>query len=45
MLFRYFGSYDVGVCFAVLLVNALSGWLDRLLPEKVHRKEAAVDDA
>lgn len=45
MLFRYFGSYDVGVCFAVLLVNALSGWLDRLLPEKAHRKEAAVDDA
>ena len=25
MMFRYFGSYDTGVCFAVLAVNALAG--------------------
>lgn len=41
MMFRYFGSYDVGVCFAVLAVNAISGYLDRLFAPKRHRKEAA----
>lgn len=34
MMFRYFGSYDTGVCFAVLAVNALSGPLDRLFAKK-----------
>lgn len=43
MMFRYYGSYDVGVCFAVLAVNALSGYLDRLFVPKRHRKEAAPD--
>lgn len=43
MMFRYYGSYDVGVCFAVLAVNALSGYLDRLFAPKRHRKEAAPD--
>ena len=40
MAFRYFGSYDIGVCFAILLVNALSGCLDRLFAPKAHKKEA-----
>lgn len=30
MMFRYFGTYDTGVCFAVLAVNALTEPLDRL---------------
>lgn len=30
MGFRYFGVYETGVCFALLTVNSLSGWLDRL---------------
>ncbi len=30
MMFRYFGTYDTGVCFAVLAANALTGYLDRL---------------
>ena len=29
MGFRYFGVYDTGVCFALLAVNSISGWLDR----------------
>ncbi len=29
MGFRYFGVYDTGVCFALLVVNSISGWLDR----------------
>lgn len=30
MMFRYFGTYDTGVCFAVLAVNALTEPLDSL---------------
>ena len=40
MAFRYFGSYDIAVCFAILLVNALSGCLDRWFAPKAHKKEA-----
>ncbi len=29
MGFRYFGVYETGVCFAILAVNSISGWLDR----------------
>ena len=29
MGFRYFGVYETGVCFAILVVNSISGWLDR----------------
>ncbi len=29
MGFRYFGVYETGVCFALLAVNSISGWLDR----------------
>ena len=39
MMFRYFGSYDTGVCFAVLAVNALAPSLDRLFSRKAHSKE------
>ena len=27
--FRYFGVYETGVCFALLAVNSISGWMDR----------------
>lgn len=30
MMFRYYGSYELGVCFALLLSNAFSGYLDRV---------------
>jgi len=29
MGFRYFGVYETGVCFALLTVNSISGWMDR----------------
>ena len=31
MAFRYYGVYETGMCFALLAVNSVSGWLDRLL--------------
>jgi len=40
MGFRYFGVYETGVCFAILAVNSISGWLDRTevhLYELLHR--------
>ncbi len=30
VMFRYFGNYDLGACFALLLVNAFSGFIDRV---------------
>lgn len=36
MGFRYFGVYETGVCFAILVVNSISGWLDR---SEVHLYE------
>ena len=29
MGFRYFGVYETGVCFALLVVNSISAWIDR----------------
>ena len=34
MLFRYYGSYEIGGCFALLLVNATEGYWDRLFDKK-----------
>ena len=43
MLFRYYGSYEIGGCFAILLVNATEGYWDRLFSgqknEKTSKKE------
>ena len=48
MGFRYFGVYETGVCFALLIVNSVSGWMDRtesrlyqLLNRRAARKEGA----
>lgn len=30
MAFRYYGAYELGVCFALIVVNAVSGFLDRM---------------
>ena len=37
MLFRYYGSYEIGGCFALLLVNATEGYWDRLFEEGTLR--------
>lgn len=36
MLFRYYGSYEIGGCFALLLVNATEGYWDRLFEKKTE---------
>ena len=48
MLFRYFGSFEIGGCFAILLVNATEGYWDRLFDseketeQKTEAKEKTV---
>ncbi len=42
MGFRYFGAYETGVCFALLVVNSISAWLDRTelrLYQLLHHKK------
>ena len=31
MLYRYFGAYEIGACFAILLVNATESFWDRMI--------------
>lgn len=31
MGFRYFGVYETGICFALLTVSSVSGWMDRII--------------
>lgn len=38
MMFRYYGTYETGVCFALLAVGAVSGWMDRAILRAIHRK-------
>lgn len=48
MGFRYFGIYETGVCFALLVVNSISGWLDRTeshLYTALHRQNAGKEGA
>ena len=40
MGFRYYGVYETGVCFAILIVNGLSGWLDRAV-DRLYRPRHA----
>lgn len=43
MLFRYFGSYEIGVCFALLFANTIEGFIDRCVEWRpvVEVKKAA----
>lgn len=38
MMFRYFGTFELGTCFAILLVNALSGFFDRAIVRGMVRR-------
>lgn len=38
MMFRYYGTYETGVCFALLAINSVSGWLDRAVTDLMERK-------
>jgi len=37
MIFRTYGVYEMGVCFAVLLLNPLSSYLDRRMNQRARR--------
>lgn len=39
-VFRYFGTYELGTCFAFLIVNAISGYFDRAIAARTARKGA-----
>lgn len=39
MMFRYFGTYELGTCFAFLLINALSGFFDRAIMRGLARRK------
>lgn len=42
MMFRYYGTFELGVCFAFLLVNAISGYFDRAIAAgQLSRREVA----
>ena len=48
MGFRYYGVYETGVCFALLTVNSISGWMDRTesrLYQLLHRPAAGKEGA
>ena len=48
MGFRYYGVYETGVCFALLTVNSISGWMDRTethLYALLHSRKNAGDTA
>ena len=40
MLLKYHGSRETGVAFALIIMNALSSWLDRAVMLLTARKEA-----
>lgn len=42
VMFRYFGTFELGVCFAFLLVNAVSGYFDRALEGRRLKKNKEV---
>ena len=45
MIFRYFGSFDIGTCFALLLVNTMDGYIDRLVSgEKIKVADIVVSE-
>ncbi len=48
MLFSYYGAFEIGICFAVIIVSALSGFFDKFSNIKLvkrwlrRRKEAVI---
>ena len=41
--FRYFGVYETGVCFALLVVNSVSAWIDRTEAKLYHLTHLQAD--
>jgi electron transport complex protein RnfD len=40
MWFRHVGVYEMGVCFAIILINPLAGYLDRMMARTVPTRRA-----
>lgn len=38
MMFRYYGTFETGVCFALLTINPISGWMNRAVVRLFSRK-------
>lgn len=38
-MFRYFGTYELGTCFAIILVNSISGFFDRAIANVTSGKK------
>ena len=43
MGFRYYGVYETGVCFALLVVNSVSAWIDRTEARLYHLTHLQAD--
>lgn len=43
MSFRYYGVYETGVCFALLVVNSVSAWIDRTEAKLYHLTHLQAD--
>ena len=43
MGFRYYGVYETGVCFALLVVNSVSAWIDRTETKLYHLTHLQAD--
>ena len=43
MGFRYYGVYETGVCFALLVVNSVSAWIDRTEAKLYHLTHLQAD--
>lgn len=41
MIFRTFGVYEMGVCFAILLINPIASYLDRIFSGKALKAKGA----
>ncbi len=39
MMYRYYGTYDTGVCFALLVMNTSSGYIDRIVSRLVTNRK------
>jgi len=45
MIFRYVGSFDIGTCFALLLVNTLDGYIERMVSgDRIKVADVAGED-
>lgn len=42
MMFRYFGTFELGSCFAFLIINSISGFFDRAIASGLARRKGVI---